>query len=155
VTQRRFEFRCYFSASLLTLLTACGSDPNPAAPCPEPAGEFPPTACAYVQGRLTAAGAPIAGAGLRVDDFVPNIGYRYSSGAAATDALGRFNLLVLRINEFEPPAVPDTATVYVKVYATQSGAVQGTAPDDSVAVLMNFAPMGTVVDTTAAELTLP
>lgn len=108
-----------------------------------------------MQGRLTAGGAPIAGAGLRVVDFVPPVGYAYTSNAAATDALGRFSLLVLRINQFEPPAVPDTATVYVKVYPTESDAVQGTAPGDSVAVLMNFAPMGTVVDTTAAELTLP
>jgi hypothetical protein len=107
-----------------------------------------------VEGRLTAGGVPIAGAGLRVAEFVPPVGYAYASGPTPTDVLGRFGLLVLRINEFEPPAVPDTATIYVKVYPTEAGAAEGAAPEDSVAVLMSFAPMGTVVDTTRVELTL-
>jgi hypothetical protein len=70
----------------LTILVACNGGPSSQAPCPEGSGEFPPTACAYVEGRLTAAGAPITGAG---------------------------------------------------------------------SVLMTFAPMGTIVDTTYVELTLP
>ena len=97
----------------------------------------------------------MAGAGLRVDDFVAPVGYAYVSDGAASDAQGRFTLLVLRLNEFRPPTVPDTATVYVKVYSSQSVAEPGAAATDSVAVLMSFAPMGTVVDTTEAELTLP
>jgi hypothetical protein len=144
----------FLAVTAVALLAACGSEPNAGAPCPEPTGEFPPTACAYVEGRLTAGGVPVAAAGLRVDEFVPTVGYAYASGPAATDALGRFGLLVLRVNELEPPAVPDTATIYVKVYPTEAGAVEGVAPEDSVAVLMSFAPMGTVVDTTRVELAL-
>ena len=139
---------------ILALAAACGG-PNSEAPCPEPQGEFPPTHCAYVEGRLTAAGAPIAGAGLRVDDFVPPVGYAYSSDAAATDALGRFSLLVARLNEFRPPSVPDTATVYVKLYPSLAAATPGAATDDSLPVLMTFAPMGTAVDTSEVESTLP
>jgi hypothetical protein len=97
----------------LAWVAACG-DPNSEAPCPEAEGEFPPTHCAFVQGRLTAAGVPIAGAGLLVDDLVPPVGY---ASVAAASARG--------------PA------------------------DDSLSVLMRFAPMGTLVDTTEAELTLP
>ena len=136
----------------LTLVTACSSEPSSGAPCPEPSGEFPPTHCAFVTGRLTAAGVPIAGAGLRVDDFVPPVGYAYASDAAATDAQGRFRLLVLRLNEFREPSVPDTATVYVKIYSSAAVATPGAATTDSLAVLMSFAPMGTMVDTTEADL---
>ena len=139
---------------MLALTAAC-SDPNPAAPCPEASGEFPPSHCAYVTGRLTSAGTPTAGAGVRVDDFVPPVGYAYASNAAATDAQGRFSLLVFRLNEFRPITVPDTATVYVKVYPDVPSNVPGSPATDSVAVLMTFAPMGTPVDTTEAELTLP
>jgi hypothetical protein len=137
------------------LLAGCGSEPNSGAPCPEPSGEFPPTHCAFVTGRLTAGGTPMAGAGLRVDDFVAPVGYAYASDAASTDAEGRFSLLVLRLNEFRAPTVPDTATVYVKVYSGLSAAQPGAPTTDSLPVVMSFAPMGTVVDTTEAELTLP
>jgi hypothetical protein len=148
-------FRLGLRLGAVALAAACGGEPNSETPCPDPSGEFPPTHCAYVQGRLTAAGAPIAGAGLRVDAFVPTVGYAYSSSAATTDALGRFRLLVFRLNEFQPPAVPDTATVYVKLYPSVGAAQPGAATDDSLPVLMTFAPMGTAVDTSEAELTLP
>jgi hypothetical protein len=139
----------------VTFLAGCGSEPSPGAPCPEPSGEFPPTHCAFVIGRLTAGGTPVSGAGLRVDDFVPPVGYAYTSDAASTDAQGRFSLIVGRLNEFRAPTVPDTATVYVKVYSDLSAAQAGAPTTDSSAVLMSFAPMGTVVDTTEAELALP
>jgi hypothetical protein len=133
----------------------CNSGPTSGAPCPEAGGEFPPTGCAYVEGRLTAAGTPVAGAGLRVDAFAPPLGYAYLSDATVTDAMGRFGLVVLRINELQPPTVPDTATVHVKVYPTAADARTRAPTADSVSVLMRFAPMGTIVDTTHAELTLP
>ena len=97
----------------------------------------------------------MTGAGLRVDDFVAPVGYAYTSNAASTDRDGRFSLLVLRLNEFRAPTVPDTATVYVKVYSGVSAAQPGAPTTDSVAVVMSFAPMGTVVDTTEAALTMP
>lgn len=147
------SFRLAVSLATLASTAGCGGEPSSGAPCPEPTGEFPPSHCAYVQGRLTSAGAPIAGAGLKVDDFVPPVGYAYASDATATDVLGRFTLLVFRLNQFEPPAVPDTATVYVKVYPTAADAKPGAVTDDSLAVLMTFAPMGMPVDTTEVELT--
>ena len=140
---------------ILAFGAACGAEANSGAPCPEPSGEFPPTHCAYLEGRLTAADAPVVGAGLRVDDFVPPVGYAHASDATATDALGRFTLIVARLNQIHPPTVPDTETVYVKLYPSAAAAGPGTPTDDSVAVLMTFAPMGTPVDTTEVELTLP
>ncbi len=137
------------------VLPACSGGPNSEGPCPEPAGEFPPTHCAYVTGRLTADGVPLTGAVLRVADFVEPVGYAYLSDAATADDQGRFSLLVLRLNEFETPSVPDTTTVYVKLYTTPPPDVPGAPTDDSVAVLMTFAPMGTLVDTTEVELMLP
>jgi len=137
----------------LTWVAACG-DPGSEAPCPEAMGEFPPTHCAFVQGRLTAAGVPIAGAGLLVDALVPPVGYAYISDAAGTDALGRFSLLVFRVNQFQPEVL-DTARVYVKRYASVASASERGPADDSLSVLMRFAPMGTPVDTTEAEWTLP
>jgi hypothetical protein len=141
--------------TIVILMAGCGSEPSSGVPCPQASGEFPPTHCAFVTGRLTAAGAPVARAGLRVDDFVPPVGYAYASDAAATDAQGRFDLLVFRLNEFRPPSVPDTATVYVKVYPNSAAARPGAAATDSLPVLMTFAPMGTMVDTTEVELALP
>ena len=149
------SFRTTVSAGLVACATGCGSEPSSTARCPEVGGEFPPTACAFVSGRLTAQGAPIPGAGLRVDEFHPTIGYAYSSGAAATDASGHFELLVFRINEFRPPFRPDTATVYVNLYANEGAATPGASPQDSFPVQMAFAPLGTPVDTTEAELTMP
>ena len=147
-------FRSGVTLSVVAMAAACG-EPDSEAPCPDAQGEFPPTHCAYVKGRLTAAAAPVAGAGVLVDDFVPPVGYAYASNAAATDALGRFSLLVFRLNEFQPPSIPDTATVYVRLYPSLAGATPGAAAGDSLAVLMTFAPMGTAVDTSEVELTLP
>ena len=137
-------------------VTACSGQPNSEEPCPEPAGEFPPSHCAYVTGRLTADGVPVAGAELRVAVVVEPVGFAYlSSNASTADAVGRFSMLVFRMNEFRAPSVPDTATVYVKLYTSPPPAVLNPPTDDSVAVLMTFAPMGTPVDTTEVELTLP
>ena len=70
------------------------------------------------------------------------------------DAQGRFSLLVYRMNEFRTPSVPDTATVYVKVADGPLGGPRALT-GDSLAVLMTFALMGTPVDTTDVEVTLP
>jgi hypothetical protein len=150
-TLRLLKVQCW-----LVCLGACGSEPDPAVPCPEPTGEFPFTHCAYVEGRLTAGGTPVIGRGIRVDDYVPPLGYAYVSDAAATDAAGRFDLVVYRINQLQPPtSEPDTARVFVKLFANPEAAKPGAVPDDSLSVLMTFAPMGVPVDTTRAELSLP
>jgi hypothetical protein len=93
----------------------------------------------------------MAGAGLRAGLFVPSYGYQYISDAVPTDAQGRFRMVVLRMVAFQPPTIPDTVTLYIKVYSGVS-IQQYPLPIDSEAVLMTFAPMGTVVDTTVAEL---
>jgi hypothetical protein len=147
-------YRLGFAIVLGTAAWMAACEPNSGAPCPEVRGEFPPTHCAYVTGRLTSNGTPMPGAGLRVGLFVPSYGYQYVSDAVATDAQGRFRLVVFRMDPLQPPTIPDTVTLHIKVYSGVS-IEQHPMPIDSVPVLMTFAPMGTVVDTTVAELTLP
>lgn len=137
---------------------ACGNGAGPEleAPCPAPQGEFPPTDCAYVEGRLSlSGGSPAAGRGVRVDSFVRSFGYAYVSDAVAADGEGRFQLLVFRINRFEAPTVPDVATISVRLYSDAAAARPGAPPEASTAVPMSFAPMGAVVDTTRVEIVAP
>ena len=148
--------RLLVTSCCLFWISGCGDNPEAAAPCPEPSGEFPPTHCAYIQGRLTASGVPVSGVGLRVDEYVPSLGYAYTSDAASTDALGRFDLVVFRVNQFSRPSTdPDTARVFLKIFADSAAARPGASPQDSVSVLLTFAAMGAPVDTTQAELSLP
>jgi hypothetical protein len=148
--------RFLFVSCWLLWISSCGDDSDAAAPCPEPNGEFPPTHCAYIQGRLTVSGVPASGVGLRVDESLPSLGYAYTSEAATTDSFGRFDLVVFRVNQFVgPSANPDTARVFVKIFPDSAAARPGASADDSVSVLLTFAPMGAVVDTTRAELSLP
>ena len=122
--------------------------------CPALGGEFPPTDCALVQGRLLSAqGAPLAGVGVRVDSVLRPIGYAYTSPGVTTDSQGNFQLTVLRINRFEPPATPDTATVEIKLYYAQDP----TPVSESFAaraVRMSFAPLGEPVELTNVVLTI-
>lgn len=151
------RFRLIAVTSSLFWVAGCGTDPNSGAPCPDVNGEFGPTHCAYVEGRVTRAGVPVAGAGIRVDEYLSNVGYEYVSSPTGVDANGRFGLVVFRMNQLQPQSGgPDTARILVKLYASETAAQPGAAAaDDSLLVLMTFAPMGTPVDTTAADLTLP
>lgn len=151
----RFSFQCVAVLGLLNWVAACGSDPNSGAPCPEVNGEFGPSHCAYVEGRIVRAGVPVPGAGIRVEQSVPVVTDAYASDLVGTDAAGRFGLVVFRLNPSQPPTVPDTVRVQVKLYASEAAAGPGMPADDSLLVLMTFAPMGTPVDTTEAELALP
>ena len=139
-------------------LAACAgaADPFERDECPPPAGEFPPTDCALVEGRvLNALRAPAAGIGVRVDSALLGTGYAYTSAAGVTtDNQGRFQLTVLRVNRFQPPATPDTATVEIKLYQRQNPP-PGSTPFAAVAVRMSFAPLGDPVEPTAAELSVP
>jgi hypothetical protein len=69
---------------LLTWVAACGSDPSSGAPCPGGNGEFGPSHCAYVEGRITRAGVPVAAAGIRVEGNLgpTRPGYKSSSTPA-------------------------------------------------------------------------
>jgi hypothetical protein len=96
----------------------------------------------------------VGGALLRVDELVLPSGYAYASNPTTTDATGRFGLLVFRINQFELLSAPDTTRVLLKLYASEAAAEPGATANDSVLVLMTFAPMGTSVDTTDVEMTL-
>jgi hypothetical protein len=135
---------------------ACGSaaDPFGERACPEPSGEFPPTDCALVQGRvLSPQGAPLAGVGVRVDSMFRPIGYAYVSGGVTTDSRGGFRLTVMRVDRFKPPATPDTATVEIKLYR-RTAPPPGATPFAAVAVRMRFAPLGAPVEPTDANLTI-
>jgi hypothetical protein len=118
--------------------------------CPAPQGEFPPRACAIVRGRaVDRGGRPIASLGLRVDSLVRQLGYAYASGSALTDAGGQFELVVMRINEFSTPAMPDTATVEIKALPGSRPA-PGFSAVARAPVRMRFAPLGERVEPTLA-----
>ena len=126
--------------------------------CPAATGEFPPHACAVVRGRaVDRSGRPIPDLGVHVDSFVRERGYAYSSRGTQSGADGRFELTVLRINEFTTPTVPDTATIQIKAVP---GAVPapGSSAVARAAVRMRFAPMGSRVEPTMPQdvvFTLP
>jgi hypothetical protein len=123
--------------------------------CPSLGGEFPPTDCALVEGRLLSAqGAALAGVGVRVDSMFHPIGYAYVSDGTTTDGQGGFRLTVMRVNRFQPPATPDTATVEIKLYR-RTAPPPGATPFAAAAVRMRFAPLGAPVEPTSAVLTIP
>jgi hypothetical protein len=142
------------AALLGTAACAEAADPFERSECPPPQGEFPPTDCALVQGRLVnSQGTPLAGVGVRVDSVLSPIGYAYTSGGVTTDSRGDFELIVLRVNRFEPPTTPDTATVAIKLYQRPSPP-PGEAFFAAVPVRMTFAPLGDPVERTNAVLTI-
>ena len=107
-----------------------------------------PTDCALVQAvAQDPSGNAIPFLPVRVDSVVPAIGQVYLSSATVSAADGGFVLLVFRINRFEQPAVPDTATVYIKGYANPSPPI-GPAPISRAAMVMRFSPLGDLVDPT-------
>ena len=141
------------AATLAAAACARAADPFDRSECPPPQGEFPPTDCALVEGRLlNPQGSPLAGIGVRVDSVRFGIGYAYTSGGVTTDGNGRFELIVLRVNRFEPPTTPDTATVAIRLYP-QPAPPPGATPFGAVAVRMAFAPLGDPVEPTSAVLT--
>ena len=143
--------RAYRSLIVVVAIVACSrgltpADSNPR--CPPATGEFPARACAIVRARaVDREGRPIASLGIRVDSYVREQGYAYASDGTRTGADGRFELTVLRINEFQPPSTPDTATVELK--ATPGVVpVPGFSATARAPVRMRFAPMGSPIEPT-------
>jgi|GEM_PF-1812206 len=107
-----------------------------------------PTDCALVQAvARDPSGNAIPFLPVRVDSVVSGIGQVYLSSSTATAGDGGFVLLVFRINRFQQPTTPDTATVYINGYADPSPPI-GTAPISRAAMVMRFAPVGDLVDPT-------
>src|SRR5688572_24816869 len=95
-----------------------------------------PTDCALVQAvARDPSGNAIPFLPVRVDSVIPAIGQVYLSSPNTSAGDGGFVLLVFRINRFEQPAVPDTATVYINGYANPSPPV-GTTPISRAAMVM-------------------
>ena len=107
-----------------------------------------PTDCALVQAvARDPSGNAIPVLPVRVDSVVSGIGQIYLSSSTTSAADGGFVLLVFRINRFQQPTTPDTATVYIKGYANPSPPV-GTAPVSRAAMVMRFSPLGGLVEPT-------
>ena len=110
-------------------------------------GTPPPTDCAFLQMvARDGAGNVIPFATVKVDSVVTGIGVAYRSGSVATAGDGGFSLLVFRVNRFQQPAEPDTATVEVKLF-------DGTTPVSRAAVRMRFSPLEEVLLITAGTAT--
>jgi hypothetical protein len=134
---------------------ACDFLTQPDTRCPGPHGEFPPVACAVVSGVVKDRdGKQLARMGLRVDSFIPGVGYAYASNAHASDRYGRFTMIVYRINQLTPMTDPDTASVEVKLHATLTPAPRD-VPLAVVLVLMNFAPLSERVEPAITDLRFP
>lgn len=135
-------------------LVACSAATSPVTTrtCPQPTGEFPPSGCAILLGELRdAGGAPMAGRGLRVDNFTPGAGYDFTSAPTVTDARGKFELLVYRVGplgEAEPPA---SAAVSILVFG---GALPTTSTQSfrPIQVELKFARLGQPVEPVSATL---
>jgi hypothetical protein len=82
-----------------------------------------------------------------VDSVVSAIGQVYLSSSTTSAGDGGFVLLVFRIDRFEQPTTPDTATVYIKGYADPNPPI-GAVPVSRAAVVMRFSPLGELVDPT-------
>ena len=107
-----------------------------------------PTDCALVQAvARDPAGNAHPFLPVRVDSVVPTIGQVYLSGSETTAGDGGFVLLVFRINRITQPATPDTATVYINGYDDPNPPV-GTPPTRRAAVVMQFSPLGGLVQPT-------
>ena len=133
----------------LSLLSGCGSTLSQTTTFECTTQTQPqPTDCALVQAvAQDPSGNAIPFLPVRVDSVVPAIGQVYLSSATTSASDGGFVLLVFRHNRFEQPAVPDTATVYIKGYANPSPP-PGTAPISRAAMVMRFSPLGDLVTPT-------
>ncbi|HEX7024436.1 MAG TPA: hypothetical protein VF187_06430 [Gemmatimonadales bacterium] len=134
------------SWSLLSLVLAfgCGSEATGVTILRCTAGgTSPPTDCALVQAvARDATGNVLPFLDVKVDSVLGQLGYAYRSGTAVTAGDGGFTLLVFRINRFQQPATPDTATVEVKGY-------DGTTPISRAKLVMRFFPLGEVLTPTS------
>ena len=153
--------RTYCTLAFVCTIAACSrglTSGDAELRCPAAAGEFPPHACAVVRGRaVDRAGRPIPALGVHIDSFVRERGYAYSSRGTQTGVDGRFELTVLRINEFTTPSAPDTATIQIKAVPGVVPA-PGSSAAARAAVRMRFAPMGSRVEPTLSRdvvFTLP
>ena len=107
-----------------------------------------PTDCALVQAvAQDPSGNAIPFLPVRVDSVASGIGQVYLSSSTTTAGDGGFVLLVFRINRFQQPTTPDTATVYIHGYANPSPPI-GTAPISRAGMVMRFSPLGDLVDPT-------
>ena len=119
--------------------------------CPIREGEFLPTDCAIVRGIARDSSGQIAAAlAIRVDSIFGLTAYSYASNATMTDANGRFELVVNRVNRITPPTVPDTARVELKSYPGTDPKPRDIAQARAW-VLMYFAELGHPVRPTVVE----
>jgi hypothetical protein len=142
-------YRLVILASSLAVAPGCGSTLSQTTTfeCTTQA-QPQPTDCALVQAvAQDPSGNALPFLPVRVDSVIPAIGQVYLSSPTTSAGDGGFVLLVFRIDRFEQPAVPDTATVYIKGYANPSPPV-GTAPISRAAMVMRFSPLGDRVNPT-------
>jgi hypothetical protein len=139
------------TASLLALpgLAGCGAGDHlsgvAALRCPAPQGEFGPTDCAIVAGVARDGSGQLLGLpSIRADSTIPRVAYLYASNTVHPGIDGTFEIIVVRSTRLTPPAAPDTATVELKAYSDANPSA-GDRPAAAAAILMQFAPLGSIV----------
>ena len=149
------------TASLLAGVACAASTTEPPPPRSDPpcvihVGEFPPTDCAFLVGQLADSnGRPLAGFAFRADSFAPGMGFSFASSSALSDAAGRVQLLVFRVDRFRPVAEPDTATVPLLLYLHLAEATALAPARTRTLVQLRFAPIGQIVDTSFIAVRFP
>ncbi len=132
-------------AVTLVLVTACGEASEPLDPhaCP-----FDGDACAWLVGQVHAPAPNEAGLWIRGPEPVRGL-FEFRSSSPGIDTLGHFEITVVRVAAPDPLPEPDTLTL-------RCGATDAFDQDlqDSVDVVAEFAPAGTVPPVTLVELIL-
>lgn len=136
----------YQLGALLALALGCGTSATQVTTFQCTAqGQPPPTDCAFVQAAARDPdGNRLGFLPVRVDSIVPALGQAYLSASTTSAGDGGFTLLVFRMNRFQQPSAPDTATVYVKGYALPDPAI-GTPAISRAAIVMRFSLLGETV----------
>ncbi len=150
-----------FWAAAAAGLMACGAvedltiAPRVDPPCLFQLGEFPPTDCAFMIATvMDSAGTPLGGRAFRSDSMIGG-GFHFASSSILSDAVGRLEIVVVRVHRLAPPLQPDTATVPLLLYPSLGEAKAGAPALARATVQLRFAPNGRIVDTTFQRVRFP
>ena len=135
------------SLLLFSIVAGCSDLSGPTVPCQgDDWGEYPPTACGVLSTDATNVppGWVVAVIAPGRNEYPT---FFYWSGRPEVGAVGQFQLLVER---FGGGTAPDTATLTLGAFASADRLTdpQWPPPDMAVDVLVQFAPIGSRVDTT-------
>lgn len=143
--------------ALLLGCSALGLDGADLSRCPPPGGEFPPTACARIQGRLFGpSGEDMFRYRVRVGSSDPVTGTSFVSDVVTPDDGGRFALVAYQVDPLGPRVPPrDSVPIDLLVYLGERPIREGLPPIHSQPLVARFALLGAPVQTVVVDVRLP